>query len=137
MRHLLEIITGFDIGLIIFILLLSILFLIFPFWKNNSSKAGTEYILISVDGEIIEKIPVKKTYNKEPIIVEVDGPIGRSVIEAHNGKVRVKQAPEADPEKICEKTGWIEIPGPSIICVPNKLSIWIESQTSELDGVSW
>jgi hypothetical protein len=61
------------------------------------------------------------------------------VVEAHNGKVSVQEAPEQDPEKICEKTGSISRPGPSIICIPNKLSIIIESKNegNDLDGVSW
>mgnify|MGYP006297219959 CR=1 FL=1 len=137
MKKFLKIMTVYDFVLIIFILLISISFLFFPFWKNTDDKDGDKYIVISSDGKVIEEISVQNTFKKEPLIVKVKGPIGTSVIEAHKGKVRVKEAPDADPEKICEKTGWIETPGPSIICVPNKISIWIESKDSNLDGVSW
>jgi hypothetical protein len=49
----------------------------------------------------------------------------------------MKKAPERDPEKVCEKTGWIDQPGPMIICVPNQIAIWIEKKDAELDGISW
>ncbi len=81
-----------------------------------------------------------KTYRELPIIIEAKGPIGTTIIEAHNGRVRVKEAPPTDPLKIDEKIGWINKPGATIICVPNKLSIWIETvkpREGELDGVSW
>ena len=60
----------------------------------------------------------------------------QSLIEARNGKVRLKKAPEADPLKICEKTGWISEAGPRIICVPNKITVWIETGENDIDGIS-
>ena len=128
--------TTYDIIIIVGVILLSISILFLPFWNNDESSSANKVIYISQNGEVIQKIPIKNTIN-DKVLVEVKGPIGTSIVEAHNGKVRLKEAPEKDPEKICVKTGWIERAGPSIICVPNKISIWIESETSSLDGVSW
>lgn len=136
MNKLLKIMTAYDIMIIIGVILLSIGILFLPFWNSENTDAGNQVIYISQEGETVQKIPVKDTINNK-ILVEVEGPIGTSIIEAYNGKVRMKEAPEKDPEKICVKTGWIERAGPSIICVPNKISIWIESEKSDLDGVSW
>lgn len=136
MNKLLKIMTAYDIVVIIVVILLSISILFLPFWNSGDSDSGDKVIYISQNGEIVQKISVKDTVNNK-ILVEVEGPIGTSIIEAYNGEVRMKEAPEKDPEKICEKTGWIEKAGPSIICVPNKISIWIESEKSDLDGVSW
>ena len=74
---------------------------------------------------------------QEPIIFEVEGPIGIHIIEVNQGRVRVREAPAADPLKICEKTGWIDREGPIIVCVPNSLSLWLESTNSDIDGMSW
>ena len=86
--------------------------------------------------ELVRTLPLADSYEKE-IIFAVEGPIGKHIIEVNQGRVRVKKAPEADPLKICQKTGWIERTGPTIICVPNNLSIWLESTNSDLDGMSW
>jgi len=103
----------------------------------NQSEDQEAYIYIKDKTKDINRIPLSDTYKEDPIIIELEGPLGISVIEAHNGRVRLKEAPEEDPSKICEKTGWISKPGPSIICVPNKISIWIERSNSELDAISW
>ena len=136
MNKLFKIMTAYDIIIIIGVILLSIGILFLPFWNSGDSDSGNKVVYISQNGEILERIPVKDTINNQNL-VEVKGPIGTSIIEVYNGKVRMKEAPEKDPEKICEKTGWIERAGPSIICVPNKISIWIESENNDLDGVSW
>ncbi len=136
MGRLFKIMTALDIIVIIAVIILSIVILFMPFWRNNDSQNENKFVYISLNGEVVEKIAVEDTIDN-PIIVKVDGPIGKSIIEVYNGKARMKKAPEDDPEKICEKTGWIEKTGPSIICVPNKISIWIESENNELDGVSW
>ncbi|MGM0437175.1 MAG: NusG domain II-containing protein [Bacillota bacterium] len=136
MNKLLKIMTAYDIIIIIGVIVLSIGILFLPFWNIGNSNSEDKVIYISQNGDIVQRIPVKDTINNQ-ILVEVEGPIGKSVIEAYNGKVRMKEAPEEDPEKICVKTGWVERAGPSIICVPNKISIWVESEKSDLDGVSW
>ena len=136
MKRLWAIMTIYDLGLIVFIIIISLLLIIFPIWKNMNANSADKTIIISQDGKIFRELSCEDTYEK-PIIIKVNGPIGMSVIEAFQGKVRIKKAPEKDPEKICEKTGWIKEAGPTIICVPNKISIWIESKENKLDGVTW
>ena len=105
------------------------------YFSNNEEQ--NSFIYIKDSSKEVKRIPFSETYQEEPMIIKVEGPLGTSIIEAHNGRVRLKEAPEEDPAKICEKTGWISKPGPSIICVPNKVSIWIEQTNSDLDAVSW
>lgn len=131
--------TFHDKILIVIIVVVSLIMIIYPFisaYLDNNEDTKT-YIYIKDSSQEINRIPLSDTYQEEPMIIEVEGPLGTSVIEAHNGRVRLKEAPADDPAKICEKTGWISKPGPSIICVPNRISIWIESSNSELDAVSW
>lgn len=68
--------------------------------------------------------------------LQVEGPIGDHLVQIKQEGVRVI-APEADPLKICEKTGWIRRPGATIVCVPNQLAVWLEGRDEHgLDGIS-
>ena len=139
MEKLNKYLTLFDKILIILIVVFSIGMILYPFVTAyfNQSEDQEAYIYIKDRSKNIQRIPISDTYKEEPMIIEVKGPLGASVIEAHNGRVRLKEAPEDDAAKICEKTGWIDKPGPSIIYVPNKISIWIERSDIELDAISW
>ncbi|MGM0409663.1 MAG: NusG domain II-containing protein [Bacillota bacterium] len=134
MSKVFELMTIYDWILIIVILLLGTSILLFPFWRSGNENNENQHIFISVDGEVVEKIPIEETID-ESHLFEVEGPIGTSVIEAKDGRVRMKSSP--CHEKICENAGWIERAGPTIICVPNEISIWIKSESSDLDGTTW
>ena len=131
-----EIITIYDKILIAVIIFVSLVMLLFPFFIFASKESDDLYLLVQQDNDIVREIALADSY-EEKIIFEVEGPIGNHIIEVNNGRVRVKEAPKDDPLKICEKTGWIDRTGPIIVCVPNKLSIWIESDNSDIDGMSW
>ncbi len=140
MIRLWEMLTIYDKVLIMLLVLLSVLAILSPvgfLLRGRTDSESQQVIVIQQANNIQQRIPSSSTYREESLYIEVTGPLGISIIEAHNGKVRLKEAPPEDPEKICEKTGWIEQTGPMIICVPNQLSIWIERDDSELDGVSW
>ncbi|HHU93097.1 MAG TPA: NusG domain II-containing protein [Halanaerobiaceae bacterium] len=138
MKDLWHYLTRNDKILILFLLVLSLSGILFPFNPfQGKTGEGTEMFLVIQKGNQEEiRFGLESTYG-EPLYIEVEGPIGISIIEASNGKVRMKEAPPDDLEKTCVKTGWIENPGPMIICIPNQISIWIEAEETGLDGVSW
>ena len=130
-----DILTFYDKILIAFLIVLALILLIIPFYIFSSDTK--ELVLkVQLKDEIIKTVPLSESYDQK-ITFEVEGPIGTHIIEADQGRVRVKEAPEDDPLKICQKTGWIDSEGPIIVCVPNNLSLWLESDNSELDGMSW
>jgi hypothetical protein len=131
-----DITTFYDKILIAVIIIASLVMLVLPFFILGSNESENLYLLVQQNNDIVKEIPLADSY-EEPIIFKVEGPIGIHTIEVINGRVRVKEAPKNDPLKICEKTGWIDREGPIIVCVPNKLSIWIESNNSDIDGMSW
>ncbi|MFP4198565.1 MAG: NusG domain II-containing protein [Halanaerobium sp.] len=132
-----EILTFYDKILIVFVIILSLVLLLIPFYYFGSPDEDEELILRVQQGdELVKTVAVADSY-EEPIIFEVEGPIGIHTIEVNQGRVRVHEAPADDPLKICEKTGWIEREGPIIVCVPNSLSLWLENTNSDLDGMSW
>lgn len=92
-------------------------------------------VVVNAEGQEIQRISLRDI-PQEGMSIEVQGPIGIHEIVLRPHQVRVV-APENDPLKICEKTGWISNPGPAIVCVPNRLAIWLESDDSAgLDGIS-
>jgi hypothetical protein len=132
-----DILTFYDKILIIFVIVLALGLLVIPFYYFSSTSEEEELILrVQQKNELIKTIAVVDSY-EEPIIFEVKGPIGIHTIEVNQGRVRVLKAPAADPLKICEKRGWIDCEGPIIVCVPNSLSLWLESTNSDIDGMSW
>lgn len=132
-----DILTFYDKILIIFVIVISLILLLIPFYYFGSPAEGEEFILrVQQGNEVLKTVAVAESY-EEPIIFEVEGPIGIHIIEVNQGRVRVQEAPPDDPLKICEKTGWIDREGPVIVCVPNSLSLWLESTNSDLDGMSW
>ena len=131
-----DILTFYDKILIVLVILLSIFLLIIPFYYYGSSSDEELLLKVQQGDQLIKTVPLSESY-EQPIIFEVEGPIGTHIIEVNQGRVRVQEAPADDPLKICEKTGWIEREGPIIVCVPNSLSLWLESSNSDLDGMSW
>ena len=57
---------------------------------------------------------------------EVDGLLGKVVIEKNGSKVRVIE--ENSPNHICSKQGYIEESYEVLICLPNKIVIKIEDE---------
>jgi len=129
--------TFYDKILIAGIVLFSLIIIFAPLGFMAENYDEDELIIVIKSGsKTVKRIPMVKTYEKTQL-VEAAGPLGISIIEAEQGRVRLLEAPEEDPQKICEKTGWISEPGPVIICVPNQISIWIETSEGDLDGITW
>jgi len=69
-------------------------------------------------------------------VIAVDGQ-GRPEmkIEIRNGAIRVVES--NCPKGVCKHTGWIRTPGRSIICVPNRVLIQLQGESSEYDAESY
>lgn len=64
----------------------------------------------------------------------VKGVLGVTEIEIKSGKVRVIDSPCGN--KTCVKTGWIDKPYQSIICIPNRVVVEIISDNKEIDAIT-
>jgi len=60
----------------------------------------------------------------EDRIINVPGPLGTTAVEVKDGRVRVFDSP--CPNKTCVSRGWVEGPGETIICIPNRVSITVK-----------
>lgn len=111
-----------DVQLIIVLLIFSLISIVFI--KTNKKNGDTFKIYYENDVILEEKL------NKDNIY-EVEGYNGKVKVEVKNNKIRVIE--ETSPLHICQKQGFISKPSETLICLPNKIIIKIES--TDLDGV--
>ena len=111
-------ITFFDVVIIVFILLLSAGFLLRTQFNLNREPSKGMGAAVYYDGKLDKRLDFGK--DREIVLLN-----GKMVIEVHGEKVRVKKS--ECPRQLCVKTGWIQHPGESIICVPFKTVIEIDA----------
>ncbi|MCK8826063.1 NusG domain II-containing protein [Fuchsiella alkaliacetigena] len=104
------------IGLIFALALFSLF--IFRFEEEEGS---VQRAVIKLDGEIIEEIKMDDLEKEKKIYIE--GPIGESIIQLKEGKVRMLES--VCPNDICVHTNWISRPRQTIACLPNKILVRI------------
>lgn len=98
----------FDLKLILFVLVFSVLILLFYNLNNNN------YAQVYYDNDLVLKINLSVDD-----IYKVEGYNGEVLIEVKNNKLRVYK--ENSPLHICSNQGWTD--NGSIVCLPNKIVI--------------
>lgn len=63
----------------------------------------------------------------------VEGPLGPTVIQISDGRVRVLSSP--CPAKVCIRTGEIHHPGQLLACVPNGLIVRVDGDAPREDAI--
>lgn len=91
---------------------------------HSASSSATRAIIHDGDGKEYELLLSQDTQ------LEVSTSLGTNIIEVHDGKVRVTSAD--CPNKTCVNQGWISSADEQIICLPHKLTVTIESDSSEV-----
>ncbi|NLY50696.1 MAG: NusG domain II-containing protein [Firmicutes bacterium] len=87
-------------------------------------------VVVEVKGEVVETHPLKDL--KAGGQWQVKGPLGYSVYEGGDNRVRMVSSP--CPDKVCVKRGWISASGEAIICVPNQVVIHVEGHQEDEEG---
>jgi len=106
---------------LLFSILFLIIFLTYIFLKLNNSPEET-VLIQNYKGDFI-RLPLSE--NKT---IEIPGPLGKSVVEIKNRRVRILSSP--CPDKLCVKQGYIRESGQVIVCLPNRVVIKIEGRAS-------
>jgi hypothetical protein len=75
-------------------------------------------VRITGDGGFEEFAPINGTS-----AVEVEGPLGTTVVEVAGGEARVASSP--CPHQLCVKAGAVRRPGTVVVCVPNKVVVTV------------
>ncbi|MEG1541331.1 MAG: NusG domain II-containing protein [Oscillospiraceae bacterium] len=95
--------------------------------------AKTENPVASVyqDGKLLHSIALQEVTERE--IIKVGGAF-HNEIAVEPGRICVLSSD--CPGEDCVHSGWIESPGRSLVCLPNRLEIRIEGGASQVDGVA-
>lgn len=56
------------------------------------------------------------------------GPLGETIVQIKSGKVRVVRDP--GPRQLCVRQGWISRVGEALVCLPNRVVIYIPGTPS-------
>jgi len=134
MKSYYKMIKRWDIIIVFSLILLSFLpFVIFSYVQSiNITKASVKVAIISVNNKEIDRI-LLTNHTGIDIFDVYDDDGGLNTIEVNNGRIRIKGADCGD--QICVLTGFIYKPGETIICLPHKLVIEIQSVEGSSDEV--
>jgi len=114
--------TLLDVIAIVLLLLLSTSVILHNKLGSNLPWARVAEASIFRDGELL--FQHLRLDNDQEVVLSN----GAMIVEVKEGRIRVK---ESDcPRRICLHTGWIQHPGETIVCVPNKIVIEIEASGS-------
>lgn len=116
--------TKFWILLIVIVLLLSLIGTAAVLLWHGSGEVACIY----QDGELLRKINLDTVTSPYHFTVTwEDG--GENTISVEHGRICVSHAD--CPDQICVRTGWISDGVTPIVCLPNHLSIRIQSDTAD------
>ena len=107
------------------LVLLPILFT--RYWQAPS-QGQTAEILVGSD----KKIEVSLREDRQ---LNVEGPLGTSVIEIHDGKVRFVHSPCRG--KQCIHSGWLQHSGDFAACLPNRISVAVLGNKRLYDAINF
>lgn len=120
-----------DYILIVVIILLGLGLLLV---QSISSKSGNTVVIMQ-DGEILKRLSLSdEVCDGDALYIASDG--GYNILEIKDGKAYIA---EADcPDGLCMKQKAIGRQGESLICLPHKLVITVESETaSDIDSFAY
>ena len=115
-----------DIIIIVFLSLLSLVpFFIFSYTlAEKTQEDSINVAVISVGNQEIQRVILTDNMEVDIFnIPEID--CSPDVVEVNNGQIRIKGS--TCPQQICVNRGYISKPGETIICLPHKVIIEIES----------
>lgn len=120
-----------DVFLVTFILLLALAGILLP--EAFSRGANIRKVAVIRQGnKIIKEVDLDEI--KGPERLEISGDY-RVVILIEKGRIRFEES--NCPDKVCVKTGWLEKPGDTAVCLPGRFMIKIEGKKDEVDGVTY
>lgn len=97
------------------------------FWHRGG--AGEEVRIVGADGhEIIASL-------HEDRAIEIPGPLGRSVIEIRDGRVRFVSSPCHG--QLCVHAGWLHFGGEFTACLPNRISLAVVGRELRYDTINF
>ncbi|MFX3617313.1 MAG: NusG domain II-containing protein [Sporolactobacillus sp.] len=134
MYHYFSMIKRWDIIIICLLVLLSFLPLgVFSYVQaKHSANSDARVAVISVDSKKVRQVMLSGNTQIEKF--DIRGENGDlNTIEVRKDRIRIKSA--NCPDQICVRTGFISKPGETIVCLPHRLVIEIQSENNPPEPV--
>lgn len=87
---------------------------------------NSTYAEVTVEGKLYKRINLT---NSEYKLMELEGNSGKNIIEVNKNRIGIVEA--ECPDKICMNPKYIEKPGESVVCLPNRVMIQIKGDMEE------
>jgi hypothetical protein len=107
--------------------LLLLPYLYASFWHRGG--AGEEVRIVGADGkEILASL-------REDRDLSIAGPLGSSIIEIRDGRVRFVSSPCHG--QLCVHAGWLHFGGEFTACLPNRISVAVVGRELRYDTINF
>ncbi|WP_339285138.1 NusG domain II-containing protein [Oceanobacillus sp. FSL K6-3682] len=134
MKDIYHMLKPWDVILTVLLVLLS--FLPIAIFVSQQSQYAEEdsvnIAVITVDNEVVEEIQLTDNMETREIEIAISDH-DNNIIEVDNERIHIKSA--TCPDQICVRTGYISRPGQTIVCLPHKLVVEIQSDSGETEDI--
>lgn len=124
---------GDKIASLIISIILAITFGIYIYHKFFYN-ASNVIAIVKQNDKVIKKIELNTINHNETFKVFYNDK-EYNTIKVEKGRIRFHDASCKD--KICVKSGWLEKPGETSVCLPHRLSIIIQGTNNDIDDISY
>mgnify|MGYP000846727659 FL=1 len=122
-------------GDLIIIVILAVALISWFIINNPGTVENERQIVIETNGDLYKAITMEEGMEQQEFHIELENGKYIDIVVDENGAY-VKDV--VCPDKVCQKTGLINRVGQSIVCLPNRVVVYIEGQEeSEIDGISF
>jgi len=121
-----------DFYIILIVVCFSLSLIIIPKIFTIADTNIHKIAVIKQNDKIIKEIDLDKIEEPERFVISGDY---TAVILIEKGRIRFEES--TCPDKICVKTGWLERPGDTAVCLPGQFIISIAGEKKDVDGVSY
>lgn len=100
-------------------------------WLAQAPSSGhATRAVVRAGGKVVLETPLNR-----PQRVSVPGPLGTTVIEIEDGRVRI--AADPGPRQYCVRQGWLARPGDQALCLPNRVSVQVLGAARAYDSLTY
>lgn len=127
MKSYYKMIKRWDVMIVLSLILLSFLpMMVFSYIQAEKvTENSTNVAVISVNGKEVRRITLTNNTNHEIFdVYSEDGDV--NTIEVKENQIRIKAADCSD--QVCVLTGFISKPGETIVCLPHKVLVEIQTE---------
>jgi hypothetical protein len=99
-------------------------------WPLAWRGGAAEKVVVKRNGTVVAELPLTQARR-----LEVEGPLGVTLIEVQPGRARV--AADPGPRQYCVRQGWLTRPNSVAICAPNQISLMLVGREAGYDTLNY